>query len=49
MNLYIIGNGRVEVNCFDGNKRMCTIRGKLKNRVWINPVSDLFKSNLLSG
>ena len=20
----------------DGNKRMCTIRGKLRNRVWIN-------------
>ena len=26
----------LEVNCIDGVKRMCTIRGSLKNRVWIN-------------
>ena len=26
----------MEAYCFDGVKRMCTIRGKLKNRVWIN-------------
>ena len=31
-----IGNGRVEAWCFDGVKRMCTIRGSMKNRVWIN-------------
>ena len=37
----MLGQGRVEVNCFDGNtKRMCTIRGKLKSRVWIN-VGDI--------
>ena len=35
--LRLLGNGRVECNCFDGVKRMCTIRGKLRNRVWINP------------
>ena len=35
--LRLLGNGRTDVNCFDGNKRMCTIRGKLRNRVWINP------------
>lgn len=35
-----IGNGRLEAFCFDQVKRMCTIRGKLKNRVWINSVSD---------
>ena len=32
----MLGNGRLEAFCFDGQKRMCTIRGKLKNRVWIN-------------
>ena len=31
-----IGNGRLDAFCFDGQKRMCTIRGTLKNRVWIN-------------
>ena len=34
----LVGNGRLEAMCFDGVKRMCTIRGKLKNRVWINSV-----------
>ena len=34
--LRLLGNGRVEANCFDGQKRLCTIRGKLRNRVWIN-------------
>ena len=35
--LRLLGQGRVEANCFEGNvKRMCTIRGKLRNRVWIN-------------
>ena len=32
----LMGNGRVHANCMDGVKRMCTIRGKLRNRVWIN-------------
>ena len=32
----LVGNGRLEAYCFDGVKRMCTIRGKLKNRVWLN-------------
>ena len=34
--LRLLGGGRVETNCFDGMKRMCTIRGKMRNRVWIN-------------
>ena len=34
--LRLVGNGRVDVNCFDGTKRLCTIRGKLRNRVWMN-------------
>lgn len=37
----IPGNGRLEAFCFDGVKRMCTIRGTLKNRVWINNVTIL--------
>ena len=32
----MLGNGRVEAFCMDGVKRMCTIRGSMKNRVWIN-------------
>merc|ERR1712048_246963 len=34
--LRLLGNGRVECNCMDGKKRMCTIRGAMRNRVWIN-------------
>ena len=34
--LRLLGNGRVEVNCMDGKKRMATIRGAMRNRVWIN-------------
>ena len=34
--LRLLGNGRVEANCMDGVKRNCSIRGKLRNRVWMN-------------
>ena len=34
--LRMLGNGRLEAYCFDGQKRMATIRGSLRNRVWIN-------------
>ena len=34
--LRMLGTGRVEAFCVDGVKRMCTIRGSMKNRVWIN-------------
>ena len=34
--LRLLGNGRVECNCMDGKKRMCVIRGSMRNRVWIN-------------
>ncbi|CDW91049.1 eukaryotic translation initiation factor x-chromosomal-like [Stylonychia lemnae] len=30
--LRMLGNGRLDAFCFDGVKRMCTIRGTLKNR-----------------
>ncbi len=32
----MLGNGRLEAYCFDSVKRLCHIRGKIKNRVWIN-------------
>ena len=34
--LRLLGNGRLEANCFDGKKRVCTIRGKMRGRVWMN-------------
>ena len=34
--LRLLGNGRVECNCMDGKKRLCTIRGAMRKRVWIN-------------
>ena len=32
----MLGNGRLEAVCFDGKKRLCHIRGKLRKKVWIN-------------
>ena len=29
----MLGNGRVEAMCFDGAKRLCHIRGKLRKKV----------------
>lgn len=34
--LKLLGNGRLEAQCFDGVKRLCHIRGKLRKKVWIN-------------
>nr|UXY87832.1 eukaryotic translation initiation factor 1A [Cryptomonas curvata] len=34
--LKMLGNGRCDVYCFDGIKRLCHIRGKLKKKIWIN-------------
>ena len=34
--LRLLGNGRLEANCFDGKKRICTISGKMRGRVWMN-------------
>jgi translation initiation factor 1A len=31
----MLGNGRVEAMCFDGEKRMAHIRGKLRKKVWM--------------
>ncbi|CAF92608.1 unnamed protein product [Tetraodon nigroviridis] len=38
--LKMLGNGRLEAMCFDGTKRLCHIRGKLRKKVWIN-TSDI--------
>merc|ERR1712139_35461 len=32
----MLGNGRCEVNCFDGNSRLCHIRGQMRKKVWVN-------------
>ena len=32
----MLGNGRLEASCFDGTKRLCHIRGKMRKKVWIN-------------
>jgi translation initiation factor 1A len=34
--LKMLGNGRCETYCFDGIKRLCHIRGKMKKKIWIN-------------
>jgi len=32
----MLGNGRLEGNCFDGSTRLCHIRGKMRKKVWVN-------------
>ena len=32
----MLGNGRLEAMCFDGVKRLCHIRGKLRKKVIFN-------------
>ena len=34
----MLGNGRLEAQCFDGKKRLAHIRGKMRKRVWVNAV-----------
>ncbi|KAI8364792.1 uncharacterized protein BYT42DRAFT_169842 [Radiomyces spectabilis] len=34
--LKMLGNGRLEAQCFDGTKRLGLIRGKMRKKVWIN-------------
>lgn len=36
----MLGCGRLEAMCFDGVRRLCHIRGKLRKKVWIN-TSDI--------
>jgi len=35
MGLRMLGNGRCETACFDGTKRLCHIRGKMRKKVWV--------------
>merc|ERR1712064_122317 len=39
----MLGNGRLEAVCFDGVKRLCHIRGKLRKKVWINQADIILK------
>jgi len=32
----MLGNGRLDAMCFDGTKRLCHIRGKMRKKVWVN-------------
>jgi len=32
----MLGNGRLEGKFFDGKKRLCHIRGKMRKKVWVN-------------
>ncbi|EAL68275.1 hypothetical protein ACTFIW_003081 [Dictyostelium discoideum] len=34
--LRMLGNGRLEASCFDGEKRLCHISGRLRKKEWIN-------------
>ena len=36
----MLGNGRCDTYCFDGVRRLCHIRGKMRKRIWIN-VGDI--------
>ena len=38
--LKMLGNGRCDAYCFDGVRRLCHIRGKMRKRIWIN-VGDI--------
>lgn len=32
----MLGNGRLEANCFDGKTRLAHIRGKMRKKMWVN-------------
>jgi translation initiation factor 1A len=34
--LRMLGNGRLEAQCFDGETRQCHIRGKMRKKVWVS-------------
>merc|ERR1711924_338641 len=38
--LTMLGGGRLEAQCFDGIKRLCGIRGKMRKRVWISKATS---------
>ncbi|RTG82215.1 translation initiation factor 1A [Schistosoma bovis] len=40
----LLGNGRLEAYCFDGVKRLCHIRGKLRKKLQCIPYIDHFSN-----
>ena len=36
----MLGGGRLEARCEDGNKRVCRIPGKMKKKIWVR-IGDL--------
>ena len=40
----MLGNGRLEAMCFDGVKRLCHIRGKLRKKVRSHRAISLFST-----
>lgn len=36
----MLGGGRLEARCEDGNKRICRIPGKMKKKIWVR-IGDL--------
>lgn len=38
----MLGNGRLEAMCFDGVKRLCHIRGKLRKKVRHEQICDIY-------
>eukprot|EP00918_Siedleckia_nematoides_P100759 GHVU01220127.1.p3 GENE.GHVU01220127.1~~GHVU01220127.1.p3 ORF type:complete len:118 (-),score=36.33 GHVU01220127.1:186-539(-) len=32
----MLGNGRLDAYCFDGHKRLCHIRGKMRKKCWVS-------------
>lgn len=45
----MLGNGRLEALCFDGEKRLAHIRGKMRKKVSIVPVYLLYQLILFQG
>tara|TARA_B100000780_G_C20834315_1_gene331525 strand:- start:82 stop:471 length:390 start_codon:yes stop_codon:yes gene_type:complete len=41
----MLGNGRCDVQCFDGVKRLAHIRGTMRNKIWIR-ISDIILVSL---
>jgi translation initiation factor 1A len=41
----MLGNGRLEALCFDGIKRLCHIRGKLRKKVIITSFDLIFNDH----
>ena len=47
--LKMLGNGRVEAQCFDGSKRLAHIRGKMRKKVCFLYISNFFADPVAVG